>query len=562
MTASAVVPASGSWLLYQHPEYRAKLGRWVFALDHYSGDVLDPDRVVTYLPRKNQAETLEAYRERTALADYTPHFPAVVDSLAGMLFAVENDATRIWQDPDGAGGLGDPVDPDTIAGQLWDDADGTGSNWVTIWKRLVIELIVAHEAWVLVESGDGQPSVRILPATAVPNWRYDGDRLVDVVVCEDVDARTDVRSSPTTAKQYIHYEVGRWTRYRLDHRGQEVAVAGPQGSGVYAFTDRRDRPALPIYRVRLPLRRPVGWLLAKKANAIFNKESERDHLMRAAQLAIKLNLFGDDTLIEKLQKALTTGSAALQNPPDGKGHAFIAPSAEPAAIATDVLKRKVEEFYVVAFREYGDAARGGQQRTATEVRQDVASGVGAFLQLLKGAIDDAENEAFWRIEQSVFSKDRAKWFVGHVERSDDFAPVDPAVVIERLMGRYFMAKIPIGRAGRIAAARQAASWDGLPDDEAAVAAAVDAAEVQQQINVMRELPVGAEARIQLTLRWLESVGVLNAPGEVLTAADGTKTTFRAVVERQVREVAEAEQKAAVERSTFRFPGVEDEPPLT
>src|SRR5258708_26353750 len=97
------------WLLRTHPEYEANLDKWTMAMEHYTGLVLEPDRVIKYLPRKQQAESIEGYRERTGLADYTPHFSTVVDSLAGMLFSAEAETNRDWAQ------LGDPDDPAGIA---------------------------------------------------------------------------------------------------------------------------------------------------------------------------------------------------------------------------------------------------------------------------------------------------------------------------------------------------------------------------------------------------------------------------------------------------------------
>src|SRR5579859_1234377 len=138
------VPAQGgnptNWLTFRHPLYDLLADRWQYAIDHYTGDVLDSRKVLTYLPRKQTAEAIDAYRERTALADYTPHFSTVVDSIAGMLFAVESAATRVWGPPGDEeghfGGLGDPDDPTSEAGRLWDDADGAGGAWLSLWKRL------------------------------------------------------------------------------------------------------------------------------------------------------------------------------------------------------------------------------------------------------------------------------------------------------------------------------------------------------------------------------------------------------------------------------------------
>src|SRR5438034_4075083 len=63
-----------SWLELTHPDYDSLYPKWLFAWEHYTGLVLDPNRITDYLPRKVQAETENAYAERTGLADYTPHY--------------------------------------------------------------------------------------------------------------------------------------------------------------------------------------------------------------------------------------------------------------------------------------------------------------------------------------------------------------------------------------------------------------------------------------------------------------------------------------------------------
>ena len=71
-----------------------------------------------------------------------------------------------------------------------------------------------------------------------------------------------------------------------------------------------------------------------RANAIFNKESHRDHLLTVAHFP-KLNIVGDNEFFERVIKALKAGSNALQNNPDFRGnHEYIHPSAEPANAAT------------------------------------------------------------------------------------------------------------------------------------------------------------------------------------------------------------------------------------
>src|SRR6266568_2166113 len=459
------------WLLRTHPEYDANVDKWTMAMEHYTGQVLEPDRVIKYLPRKQQAESIEGYRERTGLADYTPHFATVVDSLAGMLFSAESDTNRDW------GALGDADDAQSIAGRLKNDVDGSGQNlgWVSLWKQCTADLLVVHRAWILCDggenfNGDIVSRVVALPVQAVRNWRMEKGRLVETVVAEMKDQRTSLDEQRVTPFQYtfVHYRLDGWTRWTLDKNQTPIKL----DEDTYSFEDRLGNPALPLFMINLPLRRNVGWMLAKKANAIFNKQSEMDHLLRAAQLSIKLNIFADLSYMEQIKTdILEKGGMVLANPPQGKGHSFIAPESGPVSVALQVHERRVEEFYKTAFREYTDSAK---QRTATEVRQEIAAGSGAILQLVKGALDDAENEALWRVEQIEFAADRTKWFTASVERTDNFAPTDPDAVIDNMMKRFFENRIPVGRKALIQAAIDAIQYQGYDVDEKDVGAAVDA----------------------------------------------------------------------------------------
>src|SRR6266571_4013485 len=85
-----------SWLDFIAEDYGFNVGRWVFAREHYTGEVAAPWRIAAYLIRKKVGETIEAFEERVLLADYTPYFGAVVDTLAGMLIAREDETDRKW----------------------------------------------------------------------------------------------------------------------------------------------------------------------------------------------------------------------------------------------------------------------------------------------------------------------------------------------------------------------------------------------------------------------------------------------------------------------------------
>lgn len=532
-----------TWLDMRHPDYRAQVSKWNFARDHYESNVLDGSRVSTYLVRKAQAESEPAYLERTALADYTPHFSTVVDSLAGMLFAVEGDAIRFLGDEERPG-LGDPTDEKSSMHRLWKNADGQGTGWLTIFKQLAIELIASHCSWMVVDQdARGRAAVRHWPAPSVINWWHDpetGD-LAEVLISEVVDKRASIKESTAEKFQrsYVLYTREGWERWEKTKEGKAVQVGGQPYGRPFVNEDRE--PILPIYPVVLPMNRHVGWTLAKKANAIFNKESERDHLLRTANFPL-LILVGTDAQFASHVEDLKRGVRALRHDPQySSTHQFIGPDSGPAAAVGEVLKRKVEEFYVTAFREYGDAAR---EKTATEVRQDVASGVGAFLGLLKAAVDDAENEALKRVAQIEHPNDERRWFVNHVERSDSFIPSDIQQIIQGLKDRYFAPQtpLPIGPTGLINVLRDITEFDGVQIDENEIKAAVMTGELSRLVDLFKELPVPAEVRVKLTLDLIVALGAVD-PEEAITLADGAETKMIDVLRAEMLKLAQADDEA-------------------
>lgn len=546
-----------AWVQYQHPEYRREQERITFARDHYTGDVLC--KLPTYLIQKGQGENNKAYEERAKLADYTNHMAQVVDSLSGMLFNVEKNSNRAWSNEDGIG-LGDPTDSATTAGQLWLDADGEGHGWLTLWKLLASELTVVHKAWVLVDSTgpEAPPRVRMLNALDVTNWRFENGVLVEAILKECVDTRASLREMDNDSEQYVHFTTEGWQRYKVVKGTLITMTDATRGDfGSYVYKDRAGNPTLPIFRVTLPIRRQVGWQLAKKANVIFNKESERDNLIRSANFP-RLVLAAHDELFDSLKAALAEGSNVLQADIAGNMHTFIAPDSGPATIATEILKRKVEEFYVVAFREYGDSAR---EKTATEVRQDVSSGISAYLQMLKAALDEAENNAFWRIEQLLDPTNPAKHFIAHVERSEDFAPLDAATLAVQLRDRYFGkdAVLPVGATAKLQIAKAIAELDGITIDEKEMAAAVDARELVGWMGEMPNVEMPAELRVKILERVLVAAKLID-PEDMMEMSDGEQKKLITVILETAREQAVAADEAKRrEAENFGAPPVETKP---
>jgi hypothetical protein len=299
-----------------------------------------------------------------------------------MLAANDEETNREWGEF-----LGDESDPQSVAGRLTIDAVGDGTGWDTVWRQLSTELIETQVHWVLVDSEAGSSGCASSPRSASPTGarrrstvEMGGETvtaLTDVVVMEEADTRGSIEEAPGTVTRYVHYGLEGWRRLEkrkdANGRGEHVVLIA---EGAYQFTDRHGRPALPIYRVVLPLSRPVGYNVAKSAQGLFNMKSERDHLLRFANFP-KLNANVTTNAVREVHRAAQGRGNMLP----GRGHEFIAPTTGPATIATArSLKQETDEFYVTAYQQYGDSAR---QKTAAEVAQETASGVGAFLQMLK-----------------------------------------------------------------------------------------------------------------------------------------------------------------------------------
>src|SRR5579864_4017722 len=497
---SAVIKPQ-TWLDFHPPVYLRDVVKWMYSRDHYTGECASMRKITHYLVRKGIGETLEQFQERVALSDYTPHFAHIVDSLAGMLLGVEVDANR------NMGALGDETNQNSPAGRLWVNADGDRNGYLTIWKILTTELIAIHDAWIFVDGGeDGKhPKIRLIQAEAVTNWRYENGVLVEALIREIADKRTSLDDDPKKAAATYLYMTPegyqRWEKQQASTtpssdsktnpgdtsnpgREQAVPVGAMEPWEYYTIDGERTIPLIPI---SLPLRRHVGFMLARKANVIFNKESERDSLLRHCSFPL-LNIHGSDTQFKKVTDAIRRGSRALQVPPGGVAHAFIAPSSGPAQELQNALDKKTNDLYITGFREYGTASQRsqGNAKTALEVRYDVTTGVAAFLQMLKSAIDDAENATLYLLEQTVFPRTPAKWGKAHVERSDDFVPFDIKEFLKRLRERYFgkNSTVPIGRTARIEAAKQIAEWDGLPVDEGEISADIDNAALFSALNTV------------------------------------------------------------------------------
>lgn len=433
---SATGSAGGAnWLRFTDADYDANAGKWQYIHDHLAGLVLDEDVVGDYLIKRAQGEHDDAYDERVSIADYTPHFSRAVISLAGMLWAVEEDTARAW------GPFGDPEDPDSPAARLLANADGRGTNLETLHQTATVDLIGYHRLYGMVEGvvrdGNGrtvsEPSIRLLPPQSVLRVIRDGARIVSAKVKSRADVSESQREKPNVRDRYFIYEPDGFEVWEenKENKPSLVAEKRPYARG-FQYLDESGAPTVPIVEVQLPFRTHIGYLMARKANSIFNHENTLDFLLWVACFP---KLFADvsnprdgsfDTAKwEALKKALADGNNVLP----GAGNKFDAPPMAPSAEKRAAIAEKIAGFYATFFQSYGDAAR---EKTATEIRQDRAAGVEAFLTLLATAVDEFENRLL-RLLAQAHGFPRGTWDNASVSRPKNFQPVHIDDRLDRLI---------------------------------------------------------------------------------------------------------------------------------
>lgn len=434
---------NSDWLAYRDRDHRTRSGKWQYVADHLDGTYVDDEKIETYLHRRKQGESDEAYAERRNIVDPSMHFARAVLTLAGMAWAADpQKEMRRWGAEEGAG-LGDPEVEGTIMYDLWRDADGQGTNWESVHKGATVDLIGYRRLWGLVERAPGGSArIRTLPPQAVLRVIYDGARLVSVKVETEVETAGSQEDAPRAEKRFLIFGLEGVEEYRYSDKKESELVAarsyGGEAQAGFRFTGRDGLPILPIFPVEVPLRSEVGYVMARKENALFNQENTLDFLLWVAcfpkffaDVQNPVDGAFDETLWNELKQAMKKGDNLLP----GKGHRFDAPPTAPAQIKQAVLQDKVVGFYRTFFQQYADAAA---EKTATEIRQDFRASIEAYLTLLVGALDELENGFLWRIEQ--IEAPGARWGGGDpgqafVERSTDFQPVDLDARIEQLAAR-------------------------------------------------------------------------------------------------------------------------------
>jgi len=484
------------WIEQKSDHWEANSQAWRDAMTVYMSD-LKQLRNSKYLIQRVSGEDTVQFQERLRLADFMPVFAIVADTYAGRMLEAEKQINRIWQGEDSEDGLGDPKDPNTLAGKLWRQADGGRTSWLTMIEDAIILMVVCKEHYAVVRGVNRdkkgkvtkEPSCRLIEPWAVEDAIEDDGRLVEAKVFHKTNVQRSVKQMKDVRDRYTLYLPEGFEVWEKDAKGgnkwnviQQITPYGiVDGKPFRLYADRdRKEPILPIFRNELSLRRKPGCNLADKNLVLFNQESKRDNILTVANTP-RLQFVGDYGKFTQFLKENDAGSNVLVlDPNSGKEHRYITPGMDSAKIATEVIDKKIEGLFLSAFRYYEDAVRG-KARTATEVEQDSA-GENGFLNVLATGADNLENGLGMRFEQIQFPNNPDLWGQFRVERKKDFTPINERGETDAIIARYFGKQTPVlTEDAEIELTIRAYQQDGLSADKDQIAREVRARRGERDI---------------------------------------------------------------------------------
>lgn len=393
----------------KHPEYSAMQKRWQTTRDIYLGAEGIDDAIQGYMPRRMMGESVEAYDERTGLFHASGLLGALVDALVG-LWARKAPEDDTWgalggQTEDGS------LEPGSVAAKMVEDADRGRITWDNHRRALATWMLTYRKAYVYIDTnkklatGEAdretaeamgwRPYVTRIPPLDLTDWVEEDGRKIEAVIREGVDPRTSLDDGEgTTTERYLRLKLEGWQRYEIRKDGESVKPHVLE-SGEYDYRDENGRRRLPLVEVRMPMPRYAAYNLALIERSILNADSYLDTLIRAGALAQYLAVQGDE---DEVRKSVKEGDKVLPYPIGASAPTFVAYVMEAAAHIKDRIANLVERFWQAAMYEFSDRAA---QKTATEIDQQWAAGIGATLSLIAGAMSEAENEQKFLLRQAA-----------------------------------------------------------------------------------------------------------------------------------------------------------------
>lgn len=481
----------------EHPEYRANKESWQTTRDVYEGAEGVIPRAKDYVPQRKMGESDDAYLERLALLHPAGLLGVLIDSLVG-LWARKTPDEDEWGELGAEMESGD-LEPGSLGAKLVEDADRRRMTWENHRRAVATMLMTYRVAYEYVDTNKPptaagtemdaaqaraagvRPYVTRIAPLDLLDWIEEDGRKVEAVIREHVDTRTSLDAGKGDAvDRYLRLTLNGWQRYTVEGSGPGAKIVAGD-SGTYRYQDADGRPRLPLVEARLPTARYGAYNLALIERVILNHDSHLDALLRAACVGQYLTVQGDETEVaDRIRKGIKVFTYARG---DG-APAFISHLIDAASPTEQRIEKLTAAFWTAAMYEFSDRAA---QKTATEIEQEWAGGIGAFLTLLAGAMTEAENEAKYLLAQAAGLSNG-----GSTKFSTDYKVEDVLAELERIKALFFGLGGDIPMSGRLKAVLGAyvvkradqqlgvlAGVEGL-DVDAEVQAATDQAELERQ----------------------------------------------------------------------------------
>lgn len=415
----------------------------------------------SYLIRRSQGESAEAFAERARITRFPSHMPALVESYVGGVAQVEGSGK--WKRFDEGSVLGSIEDTTSIAFAMWNDIDGTGRNLLGALNTAKINLIIDDVFWSFTTKED-----RVLPTTTtiidpdrVVDWHDEDGRPVWLLLAEDVLERPDMHKPPEVVQYFTEYDVEGWTRWRVNEvsRGKKTtrsleAVASEAWDYPFWTDSSRQRKRLPFTRAILSdmLGRQVGYQMAQDHNALYNILSDARWNFRVVNFP---RLTGDveNTVFDRVKEGIRQGDNLLQG--DWK---YISPDSANGTDAYATYSSEVAQFYITNHQRLNSSAI---ERSATEIMFNQAEGRTAFLSVYTSVIDDIHNDWLFLTSQIEAPASPDKWLESRVERSRDFKPIDIDGLAQRQVNSFAAAVNSLDAETAAIMAREGISEDVL-----------------------------------------------------------------------------------------------------
>ncbi len=405
-----------------------------------------------------------------------------------------------------------------VAADLWRDATRDGCSWPRFFASTVLEWMLSSVGgWVLVDvpsvparsraderQAQKRPYFRWVPWSAVEDF---GEGWIQLAETRNERRPGETRANKGLVRYHVLYELvdGTSVATRYDDTGTII-----QRAAMGQLLDRNGQPTLPLVPVTYGEHPDLDFLgsglllsLCDIVIDLFNLVSETREGFRDACFGINAHTGPDG---EKVRDQLAEGSRfiTLGDVSSAKLERIAGDPAE-AQTGLELIGSAIAAWALAAKRNAKEAQETSQARSGLSLVAEFQLDMRPLLVSVAQRLDDVESNAML-IAAQMAGETTDPATVG-VKRGTDFRLEDEASRISRIVGEF-----------------------------------------------TRSLDLPAEAIVQVTMRWLESSGIL---GDLEAATEGggagKPQTVRRRLEQQVRELADAKQRQRVRETEFIVP---------